>query len=227
MQLYGLELEIPDQVYAPAEDTDLCVEWLKEWANRASKYSFVLEIGCGPGTCSLFLQKTLTQLGKKACIIVIDINPFATKITMKNARQNSLSSDFNIIQCDLTSPLYSHHQILPKFDLIFFNPPYLPAEKDVIDSHNQQPIDAAWEGGLEGDEITLTFLSQIPSLLEKEGSIMFITSSHVDQSRIHKIMKMNDIIIVDSQKIHIFFEDIILIHGKIGKLIDQKKLMSF
>lgn len=216
MRLHGLELEIPDQVYAPAEDTDLCIEWLKDWASQAPKSSFILEIGCGPGTCSLNLQKTLTQMGKSACIIAIDINPFATKTTLYNARQNSLSSSLNIIQSDLARSLYFRHQIFPKFDLIFFNPPYLPAEKEIIDSHNQQPIDAAWEGGLEGDEITLAFLSQISSLMEKEGSFMFITSSHVDQSQIHQLMKEYGFIIVDSRKIHIFFEDIILIHGKMG-----------
>jgi release factor glutamine methyltransferase len=214
VQLYGLDLDIPNQIYFPAEDTDLCINWLQEWVDHAPSISYILEIGCGPGTCSLYIQQALSRVGKNGYVIAIDINPLATLITKKNAILNKIDSNLQLIHSNLASALRYHQSPNLKFDLIFFNPPYLPAEEEIINRSNRQSIDDAWEGGSVGDEIILTFLNQIPHLLDVNGDLMFITSSLVDQSNINRKLKDIAFNIVETTKTHIFFEDILLIHAK-------------
>ena len=45
---------IPEQVYSPAEDTDLCVKILLDWADHQSESPRILEWN-SPGTLSLLL----------------------------------------------------------------------------------------------------------------------------------------------------------------------------
>ena len=59
-----------------------------------------------------------------------------------------------------------------KFNLIIFNPPYLPEDK-------REPRDSQLQttGGKKGNEIILRFLQQAKKHLKENGKIFLITSS--------------------------------------------------
>ena len=59
-----------------------------------------------------------------------------------------------------------------KYNLIIFNPPYLPEE-------SKEPIDSkmATTGGKKGEEIILKFLEQAKNHLENNGKIFLLASS--------------------------------------------------
>jgi methylase of polypeptide subunit release factors len=69
-----------------------------------------------------------------------------------------------------------------KFDLIIFNPPYLP--EDAREPKNSQ---TATTGGKKGNEIILKFLEQSKNFLSKNGKIFLITSSLAENINFKKL----------------------------------------
>lgn len=146
------------EIYQPDEDSFLIADVLKKEIPSLmsnNKELKLLEIGCGSG----FLLETALKSGiKKENILGADINEKAVEYC-KNLGFNSVVSD-----------LFSN--INGKFDVIIFNPPYLPLDE-------REPLDSRLEttGGKNGGEITNRFLLQAKSHLAKNGKIFFVASS--------------------------------------------------
>ena len=107
--------------------------------------------------------------------------------------------NFNTLQTDL----FSNINKLEKFDLIIFNPPYLPEDKlEPQDSRN------ATTGGKKGYEIIIKFLVQAKSHLNKNGSILLLFSSFSNPKIILKKAKELDYSanLLSSKKL--FFEEL-------------------
>ena len=143
-------------IYQPAEDSFLMSRILKEKLPNLLKENpnlKFLEIGAGSG---IHLE-TAKNLGVKYI--------FSSDINFK-AVQHCKSLNFNCIQSDL------FEKIKGKFNLIIFNPPYLPE-----DSREPKDSQLATTGGKKGSEIINKFLQQAKIHLEKNGKIFLITSS--------------------------------------------------
>lgn len=142
-------------VYQPSEDSYLMSEILKEKLPGLLKENpnlKFLEIGTGSG---IHLE-TAKILGIK------NKNIFSSDIDEKSVRHCNVLG-FNCIQSDL------FEKIKNKYNLIIFNPPYLPADK--YDKGKDTT------GGKKGNEVILRFLKQAGNFLEKGGRIFLITSS--------------------------------------------------
>ncbi|MEE9163287.1 MAG: HemK2/MTQ2 family protein methyltransferase [Thermoplasmata archaeon] len=147
----SLDVGEDDEVYRPAEDSYLLLRAL-DLADAAS----FLEIGTGTGLIALHAARQVPTLAT-------DVNPIATDLTRANARRNDLSLD--VVRADL------FHGLRGKFDVIAFNPPYLPL------SPRGGWLDRAWSGGRGGDEVILRFLHDVPSFVAKEGVVYLLLSS--------------------------------------------------
>ena len=81
----------------------------------------------------------------------------------------------------ITSNLFQN--IKDSFDLIIFNPPYLPEDK-------REPHDSkqATTGGPQGDEIILQFLTKAPKHLNPNGVILLLLSSLTPKSQIEELL---------------------------------------
>jgi len=143
------------QIYAPAEDTFLLADVLRkeQIGNKA-----VLEIGCGSG----FLTKLMAE--KKAVVTAVDINPSAVEATKKLLSEEKLKAHVFI------SDLFSN--VAGKFDLIVFNPPYLPESED----DEVAGSDARYSGGRSGREIIERFVKESANHLVAGGKIMILIS---------------------------------------------------
>ena len=83
------------------------------------------------------------------------------------------------------SDLFSN--IKEKFDLIIFNPPYLPDDEREDDESK-----LVTTGGKNGDEIIIRFLKQAIEHLNKNGKILLLISSLTPQNEIiHLMTKLN------------------------------------
>lgn len=168
------------EIYQPAEDSYFLSEVLKKYVFKLLKNNSnlkVLEIGCGSG---IQLNTLLTLKVKKQNIFSCDINPEAIEHCKKLG--------FNSIKSNLFS------RIKDNFDLIIFNPPYLP--KDKYDQEKDTM------GGKEGSEIINKFLFQSHKYLNKKGKIILLTSSLTKKVNFLKYNKK----IIDKKKL--FFEEL-------------------
>ncbi len=148
MKIEDLKIDVMEGVYNPAEDSYLLIKSIV-----ATRGEEALDMGCGSGIVAL-------HLAKNGCrVTAADINSTAVENTRKNAEMNNFE-----IEC-LESDLFS--RIEGKFDLIAFNPPYLPTSGE----------DIAWDGGRGGMEIIERFLEDAWKYLKKEGRIYMIVSS--------------------------------------------------
>lgn len=143
------------EVYSPAEDSFFLSEILeKEILKLSDKKSDIkiLEIGCGSG---IQLQAMQRAGIKKENIFSCDINSVAVRHCRKLG--------FNSVKSNL------FEKIKGKFDIITFNPPYLPESK--FDKEKDTT------GGKQGGEVINKFLRQAKSHLIKNGKIFLLTSS--------------------------------------------------
>ncbi|MHA1233358.1 MAG: HemK2/MTQ2 family protein methyltransferase, partial [Candidatus Helarchaeota archaeon] len=152
MKYLDCEFKIFDNVYKPSDDSLLLAENLEVMPEDR-----ILEIGIGCGILSILAAKC----GAK--VVGIDISIIAAKCSKYNSQINKVRQNLNIIVGDLMNPLKKSQ----KFDLIIFNPPYLP-ELRLTDSI----IERAWNGGKKGNEIILRFIKEIKDYLSENGRIL-------------------------------------------------------
>ncbi|MCX8193829.1 MAG: methyltransferase [Candidatus Pacearchaeota archaeon] len=130
-------------MYEPREDSFLLLQQIK---SNVKPWHKVLDIGTGSGILAQEVSKYTKQ------VIASDIN--------KEIPENLGSIKF------IHSNLFSN--INERFDLILFNPPYLPSKKIK---------DTEIEGGKNGTEVIEKFLKQAKKHLNKNGKILLLCSS--------------------------------------------------
>jgi release factor glutamine methyltransferase len=168
-----LEILIHPEVYDPAEDTFLLLEALTITPNET-----VLELGTGCGLIAL-------ACAYKGCrVVCTDINPFAVRLVHQNTQRNRdlLKGSIEVRQGDLFSALSKNEQ----FDLIVFNPPYLPTSKK---DRGEHWFDVATDGGRDGLRVTRRFIQGVKPHLLNTGKAYFIFSSLSPRLALEKALK--------------------------------------
>ncbi len=143
-------------IYSPAEDSYLLEEQVKKYAKNKS----VLDIGSGSG----ILAETAIKVQAKS-VLASDTTPESIKL-LKSKKIPAIKSDL-------------FKKIKGKYDLIIFNPPYLPQDK-----REDKASQLATTGGKYGDEILIKFLKQAKYHLNKNGIILIVLSSLTPKNRI-------------------------------------------
>src|SRR3989344_4083548 len=147
-------------IYEPREDSFL----LEKAVRRFSKKRKVLEIGCGSGT-------QLEAARASGALEVLGVDSDAESVEF--CREKGL----NVIESNLFK------NVEGKFNLIIFNPPYLPS-----DEREDYESSLATSGGKKGDEIILRFLKEVGNYLDDDGIILLVVSSLTPIERIEKIL---------------------------------------
>lgn len=172
-----------NEIYSPEEDSYLLSEIIKNEVPKLLKKNKnlrFLEIGSGSG---IQLETAEKSGVKKENIFSSDINPLAVK-HCKNLGFNSLVSDL-FKEFEKGGIIYEgrlsegNHgcprrgTLVPlKYDLIIFNPPYLP-----LDSKEPKDSQIITTGGEKGSETINKFLKQAKKYLNKNGEIFLVISS--------------------------------------------------
>jgi release factor glutamine methyltransferase len=142
----------PDQVYPVREDTLLLLEAALEEVRPPDR---VLDLGTGSGYIARYL------VGKAALIIATDVNPHACRIA------SSEGGGVGVARADLTAGLRGH------FDLILFNPPYLPTKPG---ERINDWLEKALDGGENGREVIRRLIPDLPRVLAPGGRLLLIIS---------------------------------------------------
>ncbi len=174
-------------MYLPREDSYLLSSILKKYLKDKGKNIKILDMGSGSG----IQAETCRNLGFEN-ITAADIDKEAIK-TLKEKK-------FKVVKSNLFS------NIREKFDLIIFNPPYLP--EDGCDREKDTT------GGKRGYETIIKFLRQAKEHLNKNGKILLLFSSFSKPAIIKREAKKLGYIIKLLATKRIFFEELYVVKLK-------------
>lgn len=140
----------PTQVYRPEADTFLLLSAARTEVKPGDR---VLEIGTGSGLIS-------AELACITGVVATDINPHAVLC----ARDRGIEA----VQSDLFSGIRG------TFDLVIFNPPYLPTQPE---ERTDDWLEYALDGGKTGREVIERFAKDVGRVLAPDGRILLLVSS--------------------------------------------------
>ena len=172
---------IPDFIYEPREDSKLMKKHIKDYAK-----GFVLDMGTGSAVQAIESSK----YAKKVLAVDVDEN------IIEWCNDNIDKRKIEFQQSDL------FNRVEGRFDLITFNPPYLPDDEGIKDK--------ALYGGKYGCETIIKFLREAADYLVDNGKILLIFTSFSKPEKIIETMKKLDYKYKIIDKVHISFEDIFL-----------------
>ena len=151
-----------ETVYEAAEDSRL----LAETATARIDGGRVLEVGVGSGYVAARIDAETD-----ACVVGCDINPEACS----RARAEGLE----VVRCDLMDPFGAD-----SFDVIVFNPPYLPTPPE---REWDDPMEYALSGGEDGRRVVRPFLADVGRVLRPGGRVYLLVSTLTDVGAVVKL----------------------------------------
>jgi release factor glutamine methyltransferase len=176
----SIEIEECDSVYRPDDDTFLLLDCL-----RVVKGERMLEMGCGSGILSIHCARA------GGVVTAVDLSPQAVECTRRNARNNG--AEIEVFQSDLFS------MVNGVFDLIVFNPPYLPVKEE-------GELESAWSGGYGGIEVVGRFLDDVRPYMAVDGRVTLLLSTKMDQEVLSD--RLNGFMIRTLVRRSFFFEEL-------------------
>jgi len=179
-------------VYEPCEDSFLLADAALSLIADSDR---VLEVGCGSGLiCAVIKNNT------QAMITGIDINPHAAECTKENG--------VDAIRGDMLGCING------KFDMIIFNPPYLPTEDD---ERTNDWINVALDGGNDGRKLINRFLEEACIHLAENGRILMLVSSFTGIEEVKSRMISLGYHVDEISKERYMFEELLVIAGTMVK----------
>ncbi len=184
-------------MYVPSEDSELAVHLLRVYLGKTGKTGLsILDMGTGTGILGM-----CAAMDRNADnVLFADIDDAALALARSNvmSNRNVLRAKCAFIKTDMFSKIPSKKL----FDLIMFNPPYLPSEGE------RSALQNTWDGGPTGIEVSAEFMRQSVLHLNKDGALLLVASSFSDTDRLFRIAEACGFMPFLKQSVHIFFEDI-------------------
>jgi len=157
-------------------------------AYRADK---ALEIGVGSGLV------TLTLAAKNRWTVGVDVDIEAVK-----KLRHITPVEVDLICCDSTEAFRDR-----VFDLVAFNPPYLPSEG---------LGDGAIEGGRGGIEVSKRWVEGAERVLKRGGRVVFVASSLSKRSELLRFVRELGFHVNVLKNMRLFFEELSVIEAKMS-----------
>ena len=177
------------QVYPFEEDSRLLLEAAIAECRTGDQ---VLEIGSGSGRISATLPHQVT-------VLVTDISPPAVRYAR--------ALGVEVVRTDLFAG------ICGRFDLVLFNPPYLPT---LPEERCDDWLEYALDGGPDGRSVIARFIEAVGSVLVPDGRFLLLVSS---LTGIREVLEMMEIAGFTSEivaKTRVEGEDLVVVRG-VGK----------
>jgi len=171
-------------VYVPQEDSYLLLEQVKKYAQGK-----VLDMGTGSGVQAI----GAASLQRVKSVLAVDVDTKAVQKCKEEVKKGKVAK----VKCK-QSDLFS--TIKGTFDVITFNPPYLPQDKGI------EAVDLY--GGKHGYEVIGKFLNQVNKYLAKNGFILLLFSSQSKKDKVEEYIEKNLLEFTLLSKQHQFFEDL-------------------
>jgi HemK-related putative methylase len=176
-------------MYEPSEDSELIRKHIKDYI---SQNSLVLDIGTGSG---ILAKEALNYANK---VVAVDIDDEVLKYVRQIFKEFIKKKQLRVYKSDL----FSNKALNTVFDLIVFNPPYLPD-----DGYSR---DIALIGGKHGYEIIKRFIEDLNPHLDEEGTALLVFSTLTVPNKINDFLERNlfEFKLIDEYKL--FFEKLFI-----------------
>lgn len=145
--------DVETTVYQPAEDSSLLADGALSVVGATDR---VLEVGTGSG----WVAERVAE-GTDAEVVAADLNPHACR----QARARGVPA----VRTDLVSGFRDD-----AFDVVLFNPPYLPADAAAA---RDDWMERALSGGEDGRAVIDPFVDTVGRVLTPEGVVLVLVSS--------------------------------------------------
>jgi len=173
-------------VYEPSDDTYLFVDVIRSLGKILREEVFTderalccVEIGSGSGTLSATLLSELKPLCSFS--IATDCNLLACEATSSTMVENGFMGRADSINCDLVSVVQPN-----SFDILLFNPPYVPTADDEVGGVD---ITAAWAGGYKGRQVLDRLFPMLEDCLRKKSLLLILAVEENDPDDIARILE--------------------------------------
>lgn len=120
--------------------------------------SSVLDMGTGAGIGAV------AAASRAARVVAVDVNPMAVRCARINALLNQVDHRVEVREGDLFAPVGGE-----PFDVVLFNPPYLPGEA-------RDPLERAFRGG----DVVERFARELPARLTPTGVAYVLLSTEAN-----------------------------------------------
>lgn len=189
----GRRFEIFPQVYEPCEDSFLLVDNM-----IVDEDDEVLDMGTGCGIQGIFASE------KASKVVVCDIIPQAIKCARYNVGLNGIEN-MRVVYSDL------FENIDGKFDLVLFNPPYLPSDP----REHDDDLKKAWDGGGDGRYVLDRFIDYLKEFLRPKGRVQIVQSSLTDLKKTVERFESMDLKPKITAKEKYFFEELYVLTSRL------------
>jgi release factor glutamine methyltransferase len=194
------------EVYEPQEDSFLLRKYVRDYAKGN-----VLDVGTGSGI------QAIAASAKADNVIAVDINENALQFAQTQANAEKIKN-IEFRKSDLFS------KVKEKFDLIIFNPPYLPH-----DNKEPEEIRLFTTGGKEGCELLIRFLEDANEHLTTEGVILTVFSSLSNKQKIDFAIAENCLAYKEIDAMRFSFETIyvyVIQKSKLRKELEENNVAN-
>jgi release factor glutamine methyltransferase len=173
--------------YEPREDSFLMLEALAESSLHGLR---ILDMGTGSGILAAYCAR------RGADVTASDIDIEAIRALQRTSNRMGIS--IKLVTCDLFS------EIPERFDIIVFNPPYLPSSTIG---------DRTTDGGKHGTEVVSRFLDELTEHLVGNGRGMLVVSSLNDPE--HLMMRHPGLSFRTVRERFFFFERLFVLEATV------------
>lgn len=177
-----------ETVYQPAEDSQLLAETALVHVDPADR---VLDAGTGSG----YVARTIIdEAGGR--VVGSDLNPHACR----QAREAGVP----VIRANLLDPFR-----VDAFDVVVFNPPYLPAGGD---RGWDDWMETALSGGETGREVVEPFLDDLRRVLAPDGEAFVLVSSVTGVEAVRDLARESGLTTMEAASESHSFERLVVLH---------------
>ena len=181
-----------ETVYQPAEDSKLLADNAVEYAERDD---WVLDMGTGSGYIAhRFGEET------GASVVGSDINP--------DACQQAREAGVPVVRADQLSAFRDD-----AFDVVVFNPPYLPTDPD---REWDDWMEEALSGGESGREVIEPFLDDLRRVLAPDGDAFLLISSLTGIDAVRKYARKSGLTTLELASEAHPYEKLVVLHLRPG-----------
>jgi release factor glutamine methyltransferase len=177
------------QVYQPEADTYLLLEAVLSEIVPGER---ILEVGTGSGYIA-------SRICGNAMVLATDINPHA----VREARESGLE----VARADLLEGIRG------PFDLVIFNPPYLPTKEE---ERIEDWLEHALDGGKNGRAVISRFAGQVRRVLAPGGRVLILVSSLTGIAEVIALFRESGFHVRIIASRDVFGEDLLVIRCQTG-----------